>query len=115
MPKRILAGMSIQKRLSASLEATLNISKQTREYKEELSETKAALDAAKPSVDQLLGAMDRNVGSPIASFIEDIEWFQAGGWRIQFAFEEIKRAWIEDKLTDEQAKNITWCSCYICQ
>lgn len=51
----------------------------------------------------VLDVLDSNVGSPIAAFIEDLEWFQAGGWRINVAFEALKTGLASGEITPAEA------------
>ncbi len=63
---------------------------------------KNAEEAASP-VKTLLDNINVNIDSPIASFIKDLEWWQAGGYKIQEAFELLKKGVIEGKITPQEA------------
>ena len=58
--------------------------------------------AAQNSSDFMDG-LDRQIASPIANFIADLEWFMAGGGEIISAWDNIKTAWENDAISDEDA------------
>lgn len=62
-----------------------------------------AADAAKGPVKGFLDGIDRDIASPIANFIKDLEWFQAGGGVIEQAFADIQKALDAHLITPEQA------------
>ena len=61
--------------------------------------------AAQNSSDFMDG-LDRQIASPIANFIADLEWFMAGGGEIISAWDNIKTAWENDAISDEDALNM---------
>lgn len=62
----------------------------------------------KQKVVDFLGILDADVGSPIASFIEDLNWIMAGGGRINAAFEALKEGLASGKITPAEAEQ--WAS-----
>ena len=55
-----------------------------------------------------LDQLDSNVANPIAAFIEDLQWFQAGGWRINAAFEALKQGLQAGTISPQEAEQ--WAS-----
>jgi len=56
-----------------------------------------------PKIKKFLDGLDRNIQSPIASVIADLEWWMAGGGQIASLWADVKTAWEQDKITDEEA------------
>lgn len=75
--------------------------------------TKAALlietmQAAKPPIDEMLDALDQDIGSPLESFIKDLNFFIAtGGADFAGALEEIQGALADKAITPEQAQQFS--------
>jgi hypothetical protein len=56
-------------------------------------------------IGSLLDMLDRDVGSPIGGFIKDLEWLQAGGWRINAAFEALKAGLASGEISPAEAQS----------
>ena len=61
-------------------------------------------EEAKPEIKSLLDGIDRNIDSPIAAFIKDLEFYRQGGGMFIDKFEEIKKALDEGKITPAEAQ-----------
>jgi hypothetical protein len=74
------------------------------EYEQGLREVAGAADEAAVSISHVIDQTNRNIGSAITDMIADIDWVQAGGGNIERAFEAVKQAWMNQKITDAQAE-----------
>lgn len=68
-----------------------------------VDKTGEAADAAKGPVKGFLDGIDRDIASPIANFIKDLEWMSATGGVIEQAFADIQKALDAHEITPEQA------------
>lgn len=68
-----------------------------------IDKTAESADKAKGPLDDFLDGVDRNIASPIANFIKDLEWFTAGGGEIEAAFKSVQEALAKGLITPEQA------------
>lgn len=72
---------------------------------EEVAESgKEAKDAAE-EWKNFLDSIDRHIESPIANFIQDLEWMITTGGRFEEAFATVQQALEENKITPQQAKD----------
>jgi hypothetical protein len=69
-----------------------------------LEEAKKKAEEAKKPIMGVLDLMSGEMSSPIAGFIEDLKWFQAGGWRIEAAFEALKGGLESGRITPAEAE-----------
>jgi hypothetical protein len=74
-----------------------------QKFNAELYTTGRRAAEAKEKTANFLGLMGGEMSSPIASFIEDLKWFQAGGWRIEAAFEALKQGLASGAITPTDA------------
>lgn len=64
-------------------------------------------EEVKQPIKSLLDGIDRNIDSPIAAFIKDLEFYRQGGGMFVKKFEEIKTALDEGKITPAEAEQYT--------
>ncbi len=70
----------------------------------QLADAKKKAEEAQRPIKNVLDLMSGELSSPIAGFIEDLKWFQAGGWRIQAAFEALKGGLESGAITPAEAE-----------
>jgi hypothetical protein len=63
-------------------------------------------EEAEGPIKNFLDEVDRNVDSPIADFIGDLRWLQAGGYNINLKFEEIMQAVKDKKITPAEGEQM---------
>jgi polyhydroxyalkanoate synthesis regulator phasin len=78
-----------------------------REMSRQAREAAEASREAASDVSRFLDSVDRDLGSPLESFIKDLQWLIAGGAVYQQIFDQIKAAMNEGKITPEEAKAFT--------
>lgn len=62
------------------------------------------LDTLTPKLDSFFTSIDRDLGSPISSFIKDLTWMMAGGGGYTAQLQAIQKALVSGTITPEQAK-----------
>lgn len=65
----------------------------------------AADDSLSP-LQKMFEILDTDVASPIAAFIDDLKWYQAGGGNINRAFELIKEGVISGEITPSEGQTM---------
>lgn len=71
--------------------AAQKTSRSTGKLAEQIARSAEIAENSKQRLRDFLGIIDADVGSPIASFIDDMKWIEAGGGRINAAFEALKK------------------------
>lgn len=94
--------------LDLERQAQYNLNQESQEFiitqgvmTEEAKEWAAAQLEAKNNTKGLLDEINRDVASPIESFIKDLEWFIATGGRIEEAFSEVQELVESGAITPE--------------
>lgn len=80
---------------------------QTKKLGKNIEGVGEAAAEAKEPVQSVFGLMDNAIASPIAAFIQDLQWLQAGGWRINAAFEAVKQGVLAGKISPADAEAFT--------
>ena len=86
------------------LEVIPELAEETEELAESIGEIASAAEIAAKANKNFLDGIDREIGSPIKNFIDDLEWFLATGGQFEIAFGRIKAL---AKSTPEEALGLS--------
>ena len=86
------------------LEVIPELAEETEELAESIGEIASAAEIAAKANKNFLDGIDREIGSPITNFIDDLEWFLATGGQFEVAFGRIRAL---AKSTPEEALDLS--------
>lgn len=75
-----------------------------KNFGQQVEEAGDAAMSRSEQIGNLLGVLDRDVGSPIADFISDMKWLMAGGGEINAAFEALKSGVASGAISPQDAE-----------
>jgi hypothetical protein len=94
-------------RIQAAAEATAAWEAANERLSESQGDVLQRLEEMQTPLEKLFGALSTDMGSPMESFISDLNFFMAGGGQYEAQFAAIKQAFFDGKITPEEAEEFT--------